>query len=70
MVNDRFVNLPPKLVPLQHQTFASEIKQLRKQKRLSCEYLLCISSASTDSDPDADSKQNLANVIYNKFEDY
>ena len=26
LINDRFVNLPPKLVPIQHQTFTSELK--------------------------------------------
>lgn len=61
LVNERFVNLPPKLVPIQHTTFANDHEELKKKnpkllKELSCDYLFVMGQASRD--PESHNKQN------------
>ena len=69
MINDRYINLPPKLIPLQNQTLLNDLNDLKSKGPTSItqtEYLLVITKAAKQPRVKGDS---IGDLLLYHFED-
>lgn len=72
-VNERFINMPPSLVPTIHTTLKNDFKEIKKLNpdtfnRINCDFLIVTTSGSTEAE--GGKSTDLDSIIYKKFEDY